>query len=250
MPNRRTVRLATISSIRAPKLALNDQNGLEIVDMSEPHCSLCAWILEHEADIRNGGADLNGVVMTEATEVVCYQWAVSLLVITLDGETSHHLKEKDPGGSIPTLISALLGWWAFPSGPLKTLGAIGKNTSGGVRSTVAALMAEQRWGIKVLDGAALVSQEQSLVDLSHEALMEIERRRTVNGFEDDLAVRLLPDSKEYRTCLVQFDYPASDGNQWLSRTQGLTVVIEKSDADYFANHKIHFDGSDFIVFEA
>ena len=217
--------------------------------MPEPHCNLCAWVLEHETEIRNGGAELDGIVVTATTEVVCYRWTVSLLVITLNGETPHRFSDQNTGGGIPTLVSGLLGWWGFPWGPIHTLSSITRNIGGGIRSTVASLVAEQKWGVKVLDDAAGTSHERALLEFTPEAVQEIERRRTGGRFENDIAVRLLPDDRDHRTCLLQFDYPVSDGNQWLFRSEGLTVVIDKTDTDFFDRQNIHFDGYEFLVFE-
>jgi hypothetical protein len=94
-----------------------------------------------------------------------------------------------------------------------------------------------------------ISHERALLEFTPEAVQEIERRRTGGRFENDIAVRLLPDDRDRRTCLLQFDYPVSDGNQWLFRSEGLTVVIDKTDTDFFDRQNIHFDGYEFLVFE-
>ena len=69
-----------------------------------PHCELCAWIVANEAEIRSGGAEYQSVKVTEATEVVCYDWVASILVITLTGQTSHRFVDDDQGAGAATII--------------------------------------------------------------------------------------------------------------------------------------------------
>jgi hypothetical protein len=70
---------------------------------------------------------------------VVYQFAIGALVVAMIQPSS--LKAIEPGGSrfragIPyLLLSGLVGWWSFPSGPIFTLRALITNLSGGVDVT-------------------------------------------------------------------------------------------------------------------
>ncbi len=219
-------------------------------NVGETHCDLCAWMVENEADIRSGNAVLNGGQVTESTEVVCYEWVVSVLFLTMKGQTAHRIKDLDnAGGGIASMITLLLGWWGIPWGPVYTIGALARNLCGGKRSNVAAIIAEQKWGVMVPEGESTTSHHKKIVEFSEIALVEIEARRERNRFGKDLAIKPVPDDWARRTCRIQFDYPVSDGGQWTFQTQGVSVVIDKSDSEEFDGKVIDFNGDEFLVLE-
>lgn len=214
-----------------------------------PHCSFCEWLVKNEDKIRCGGLEYQGIHVTESSQIVCYGWNVSFLFFTLEGQTTHTLSELDKGDIIATACTAFLGWWSFPWGPISTIRTLWRNCVGGKRCSVSALLAEQRWGVLVVDHEILQGHNRQLADFSIAAVVEIERRRVNSGFSSDLAVKPVPDDWHRRTCLIQFDYPVSDGRQWVFRTQSLSMIFEKSDATYFDAKTIDFDGSEFVVRE-
>lgn len=214
-----------------------------------PHCELCAWIVANEAEIRSGGAEYQSVKVTEATEVVCYDWVASILVITLTGQTSHRFVDDDRGAGAATIITALFGWWGFPYGPFSTFSALMRNLRGGVRSNVATVIAQQRWGVTVQDNRVLSVQNKKLIDITPAALAEIENRRRRNNFAQEFAIKPVPENEYRRTCRIQFDYPVSDGRQFSFQSQGVAVVIEESDREYFEDRVLEFDGTDFVLLE-
>ncbi|MBL0234678.1 MAG: hypothetical protein IPQ08_13605 [Chitinophagaceae bacterium] len=85
---------------------------------------------------------LNGFTAEELHEetrkggkFVYYSYAISLLVVTLNRTSGIFLIKAGESGlkkGIPyTIISFLLGWWAFPFGPKHTLASIRMNLKGG-----------------------------------------------------------------------------------------------------------------------
>lgn len=223
----------------------------------EPHCEFCAWILEYEEEIRGDGVDVGDTRVTGASEVVTYPWVISLIFASMERDTGHCLREHDPGPFRAVLITLLFGWWKIPFGPVLALAHLGRSMSGGTVTTVDALIRKQRqerWGI-VSDAATVIggfdpANQASVCELTSAAHAEIDRRRLEHGFHEELGVRLLPDDKFQRTCLVQFDYPVGDGNQLVFRSGSLAVLVNYSDTDYFQDGSVDFDGERFVVKES
>jgi len=67
---------------------------------------------------------------------VVYQYTISLLAITLRRLTSVHFIDKEEAkskyASTANIISAILGWWAIPFGPVRTIQSFALNKKGGV----------------------------------------------------------------------------------------------------------------------
>lgn len=78
-------------------------------------------------EVRNGG------------KFVYYSYSISLLVVTINRTSGIFLVKPGESGvkkGIPyTVISFLLGWWAFPFGPKHTMASIGMNLKGGKNVT-------------------------------------------------------------------------------------------------------------------
>jgi hypothetical protein len=66
---------------------------------------------------------------------VIFQYTISLLVITVKrGSNIHFIKSGQSASSVGlpfTLITALLGWWGIPWGPIYSIQALHCNLSGG-----------------------------------------------------------------------------------------------------------------------
>ena len=218
--------------------------------MSEAfHCGFCEWAAKHATRIQEDGLEYDGVLVTEETEVVSYRWTVSLLVMTLNGETKHRPVDRDSGATLPTFMTILLGWWGFPWGPINSIGTILHNIAGGERSTVAGIIAQAKWGIKnVTSGTQVhVQPEHAPVRFSEAAELEINERRARGQFSIALAVKLLVDNARKRTCLIQFDYPASNGDQTVFRASPFILVIDNRDLEFFQDQTIDFDEDEFLL---
>ena len=66
---------------------------------------------------------------------VLFQYTVSLLIVTLKRPTAIYFvraNEKSSAKGLPyTLLSAVLGWWGIPWGPIYTVQSIASNIKGG-----------------------------------------------------------------------------------------------------------------------
>lgn len=86
----------------------------------------------------------------------------------------------------------------------------------------------------------------NVVEFSAAAAVEIRRRMVAGRFEPNVAVRIVP----HRTgagCDVQFDFPFSEGPDWLGRSQNLSVLVDKRDAMLIQGATIDFQGGEFRV---
>ncbi len=97
------------------------------------------WLIAHRAEF--GSADLNyrGQVIFRDTSVVQYHICISLMLFTIQLHMAPRLKASF---LVPSIVTALFGWWAIPWGPVHTVSAIVSNVRGGRSRTVNQLLAE------------------------------------------------------------------------------------------------------------
>ncbi len=83
-------------------------------------------------------ADLHQAV-DEGGRFVIYQYTISIIIMTFRRSTNIHFiptSGKRVAKGIPlTILSAILGWWGIPWGPIYTVGVIIDNLSGGKNVT-------------------------------------------------------------------------------------------------------------------
>ncbi len=81
------------------------------------------FIAENAEDLLNGGSrEFEGDMYSLSTKLVQYQFAVSLIAISMTRGTSlRHEKDKKWLLLSCTIISALGGWWGIPWGPYHTI---------------------------------------------------------------------------------------------------------------------------------
>jgi Fe-S cluster assembly iron-binding protein IscA len=142
-----------------------------------------------------------------------------------------------------SLISLLLGPWALPWGPLVTLWSIGVNLSGGKRQTVASEVMRLKWGWHAPPN--LGGNEKDVIKLTPRAAAEIDRRKTAGRFTNDVGVRILLAESYGSACKVEFDFPASDGRDWIGIAEGHTVLVDKEDAELLQGKIIDFMDGEF-----
>ncbi|MAG55280.1 MAG: hypothetical protein CMJ83_03230 [Planctomycetes bacterium] len=101
------------------------------------------WLSENRHAVQNGGATYRGVEIHPHTIVRSFDVAVSVLLVSWRA----HSRPYVPGaefvwlrGTILTMLSLALGWWAFPWGPVHTIQAVGTNLGGGRRLLVAEVL--------------------------------------------------------------------------------------------------------------
>lgn len=97
-----------------------------------------------------------------------------------------------------------------------------------------------------ITASAVESSLRNIVTLSDAAVAEIRRRMTEGGFDSGVYVRLVP-SREGAECEVKFDYPYADDEEWLGRSQGLPIVIDRDLAELIMGFEVDFDGEQFLA---
>lgn len=98
------------------------------------------------SELRAGGTVVvDNLLLRYDTELTTYHLCIGLLLETVlipsryqpaTGEAHHE-------SVLYSLCSLFSGWWAFPSGPMLTLGVIQRNLTGGERTVVALLIDEK-----------------------------------------------------------------------------------------------------------
>ena len=93
---------------------------------------------------------------------------------------------------------------------------------------------------------ATASSLKNVVNLSERAAVEIRRRLDEGKFGPGVYVRLIPH-RERNECEVRFDFPYADDEEWLGRSQGLPIVIDRALAERIMNFEVDFDGQRFLA---
>jgi len=64
------------------------------------------------------------------------------------------------------------------------------------------------------------------------------------GYEPHIAVRIVPHQGG-SGCDVQFDFPYSDGRDWIGRSKDMTVLIDKEESLTIENAVVDFQDGEF-----
>jgi hypothetical protein len=90
--------------------------------------------------IENMSSDQLRFELQRGAKIVCYQYCVSLLVITLRRSSDAYYipaGESSVSKGLPwTLLSLVMGWWGIPWGPIFTVQSLIVNFKGGKDLTV------------------------------------------------------------------------------------------------------------------
>lgn len=207
------------------------------------------WIVEHREAIQSGGASYHGTQIDETVQVVSYQSVMSGCFFTFVTTSPHLLadsREAFKSLIARTAVSLLFGWWA-PLGFWFTIGAVHRNLTGGKRRTVQSLLFEVEWGF---EGSGIEAEDRrDLISISDSAAAEIHRRMEMYDHEPGIAVRIQFDNSVGLQCRIEFDFPMSEGRDWVSESQGFSILLDKQDS---ANRQLDrqemvldYDGSEF-----
>jgi Fe-S cluster assembly iron-binding protein IscA len=218
----------------------------------KPAGEIYDWLLAHKEEIRAGTAEYMGTPVTEATQLRQFEYVVSLGALSFILATRHHLPTWANGHLRFTrmkyvLISGALGWWCFPWGPLLTIRAIFVNLSGGRKRTVASLLQLIEWGWDAPDDLAPGGFRKHLLELTDRAVEAIRARRANGGFPEDVGVRISPGGFTDAEVKISFDFPVSDGRDWIDESQGLLLLIDKSDENQLADTTVDFEEGVFVA---
>jgi len=198
----------------------------------KPEGPLYDWLLANKEQVLAGTANYMGTPVTESTSARQYSYVVSCGCGTVAVRSSHflpcaannHLRFAGLKYAIATL---LLGWWALPWGPLLTIHALLSNLSGGRKRTVASLLQFLEWGWDAPDDVSFYEHTKKILEVSEAAAEEIRSRLASGGFSSGVAVRVTPTKWADTEVEISFDYPVSDGRDWIDESRGLTLLIDK-----------------------
>ena len=77
--------------------------------------------------------------IADGGKFVYYQYTVSMLVMTFKRNSDIYFVKSNQKSSVKglpyTLLSAVLGWWGIPWGPIYTIQTLSRNISGGLDVT-------------------------------------------------------------------------------------------------------------------
>ena len=205
------------------------------------------WLVENQAEIRGGTAQWQGQTINESTEFRQFYYVISFLLGTFVIETvpevahdsNRYLKSTR---NTCMAISLFAGWWA-PLGILETFQALLTNFNGG-RSRSAASLIE--FALRGWDAPNSVSggHERTVLSMHASALDEVERIREKERFESELAVRIRPGNG--LEVAISFDFPVSDGSDWLQNGPGYVLLVDKRDESTLAGSEIRFQDGRFV----
>lgn len=197
-----------------------------------PRGGIYDWLRENRQQVLAGTADYRGTRVCDTTEFRQYKIVVSAVFATVEIWSEHDIPTPENGhlrssAWFYSFISLLCGWWCFPWGPLFTLHAVAFNLLGGRQRTAASLLQLVEWGWDAPADASISAHQKKLVTVSAAALAEIRARRIAGEFDESLAVRIIPLGKRSGEARIAFDYPVSDGNEWIDSSQGVLLLVGK-----------------------
>ena len=190
------------------------------------------WLLANKHQVLAGDAEFEGTPVSESTQFYQYKYVVSLGLITFSVTTPYFLPTAANSylrfaAWHYNLLTLVFGWWCFPWGPPYTLQALLYNGFRGRRRSAVSLIQLLETGWDAPHDASVSDHRRDLVELEESAAQEIRARMASGGFADELAVRITPTRWADSEVAIAFDYPVSDGRDWIDESQGLTLLVEK-----------------------
>jgi hypothetical protein len=91
------------------------------------------WLVEHRKDVQGFGADFEGQVISNRTELREFHLAISVVAFSFRIPSRYFIAHKTfPAAAIVySVVSAFCGWWGIPFGPIYTIQALFCNLLGG-----------------------------------------------------------------------------------------------------------------------
>lgn len=217
----------------------------------KPSGGIYDWLLANQNDIRSGTATYEGTPVTETTEFYQYKYVISFGA-TLVYTTEHFLPTSNNSHLrftpwMYTLITLLLGWWCIPWGPPFAIMAIKFNLCGDGKRTAENLLQLAQWGWNAPPGASSTVYRKNILEVSLLATEEIRSRMAKGGFSEELGVRITPTKWADSEVEITFDFPVSDGRDWVDESNGLLLLIEKEHEPEFSGKFLDFVDGKFSV---
>lgn len=101
------------------------------------------WLTSKYVEIKEAPATYNGKQISLDTQLVKYDFCISLIAGSVKISSGYMLK-SDPMSMAAcgafTIGSLLLGWWGLPHGPIWTIECLVNNLSGATKKSVATLI--------------------------------------------------------------------------------------------------------------
>lgn len=195
------------------------------------------WLIENVEAIERGVAFYRGFPVHRETQFAQYSWALSVFVVSFKLPSRYYVVGHESTSWAAFLYSALsfaLGWWGFPFGPIFTILAIVGNLSGGDRRSVGDLIDD------------LKGHRRDIVTLTDEAARLARALIAERGFPPGTALFVGVNVDRDPRYVVEFDLPDSDGRQWVSNSQGLAILVDKSTAKELEGLVIDCENGSFV----
>lgn len=214
------------------------------------------WLLENKDAVLAGSAEYMGTPVTDSTEFYQYEYVISVpFIISFCCETPPLLPAAENGYLRferwkYAAITLLLGWWCFPWGPFCSISALFCVLSGGEKRTAASLLQLIEWGWEAPEDASLRDYSRRILEISPLAAAEIRSRMAKGGFSEELAVRVTPIEFTDSEVEIAFDYPVFDERDWLDKSDGLLLLIDREYESQLSGCQIEFFNGKFYAVTA
>ena len=93
----------------------------------------------------------------------------------------------------------------------------------------------------------MTAHRKDLLTVSDDALAEIQARILKGKFPSEIGVRISPTKWADDDVEISFDYPVSDGRDWVGESRGLLLLVDKKDEDQLSGCQLNFRDDAFTV---
>jgi Fe-S cluster assembly iron-binding protein IscA len=211
-----------------------------------------SWILEHKDELLAGSADYYGTAVTESTEFYRFEWVASFGLITIQFESPADIPSSYNGFLRKAMygysaLSFFFGWWGFPFGPPLTVGALWHNLGRGKMRTIGSYLQYIETGFDAPPDISIRAHRREILTITDRAAAEIVRRRREGNFADNCGIRIAPADSAGREVAIQFDFPVTDGRDWVQETSGFVVMMDKRHETELRGSSIDFVDGRFVA---
>jgi Fe-S cluster assembly iron-binding protein IscA len=204
---------------------------------SSRHDRFLAWLAESLDDVERGVAVYENISITRETVVRQFHIAFSCVVFTSKIPSRILVAGRDAiviEAVLYSLCSLVFGWWGFPWGPFFTIESVVGNILGGHRQTVGDLCNQ------------LTGHRRNVVTLTESAADHARRQIAERGFPPETALYIRTTDDFHPQIKIEYDLPESDGRQWRSESQGLTVLLDKDKTHHLDGVVIDSENGQFV----
>ena len=218
----------------------------------QPKSAVGEWLFANKEKVRAGEAEWDGVVITDSTVFCRYECAFIGFDYVLADPQNRWRRVFFWISTLTTLIPAVLAsilsrGWLLPIAIPVTLRVLWVNCRGGHQRTAGSLLQEMETGWKAPALSSASGHQKKLIEITPKAGEEIRARREAGSFSPDVGVRITPLQKQGDEVRVSFDYPVSDGGDWVDHSDGLLLLIDKSHEPDLLGRSIEFVNGTFIA---